>query len=159
MDTRSKYVKQECSLRKIVNPGAKLRWRVLCSTEAGKVCQTAVERATIRNYYHREQKRAKKVAKIKGNVNKKSKSGEGSPAPRGAMAPENTTQYLMSNVYDDMTATDAESEFLASNDNCARVYTDSMSPTSVYSALDSGFNESCLAFQQRDFDEMFDLCW
>lgn len=73
----------------------------------------------------------------------------------GAMAPKNTTQYLMSNVYDDMENTQ---NVPVSHETSAHLYSESLSPRNVYTSLDSGYDR-CLAFQQRDFEEAFDLLW
>lgn len=76
--------------------------------------------------------------------------------PPGAMAPENTTQYLMSIVYEDVKSDDSEAVPVFSE--AARLYDGSLSPRSVDAALDSGFDD-CLAFQQRHFDEAFNQLW
>lgn len=166
MDTRSKHIKPVC-LRKTVKPGSKSRWRLLrVYTEEDEALKRCRAKVTMRKYLHREQKRAQlaKLSKILGHMNKKEVMYEQNPAeacvnrhPPGAMAPENTTQYLMSNVYEDM-KTDTVQAAPVSNETSAHLYGESLSPSSVYTALDSGY-ESCLAFQQSDFEEVFELCW
>lgn len=172
MDTRSKHMKSDC-LRKAMKPGSRLRWGLLrVSTEeaeAFKLSRATAVKATIRKYVRREQRRAQlvKLSKILGDLGKKEKRetvNEETPAaacarrhPAGAMAPENTTQYLMGNVYEDMKSNDIQAAPV-SCETFAHLYGESLSPRSVYSALDSGY-EACLAFQQRDFEEAFDPCW
>ncbi|KAF3705134.1 hypothetical protein EXN66_Car020825 [Channa argus] len=162
MDTKSKHTKIDCPF-KYVKHGSKLRWRPpRVSTEedeASKQCRASAVKATIRKYLRRQPKRAQlaKVAEGLGVVGKRRPvlAGVYSHHP-GAMAPENTTQYLMNNVYEDM-----QGKFQAlpvSHSASAQLYGEPMSPSSVYAALDSDY-ESSLAFQQRDFDEVFDLCW
>lgn len=168
MDTRSKHMKTGC-LRKSVNLGSKLRWRLVrVFAEEGeglKHCRASAVNSKVRRYLRREEKRAR-LAQCSPNVNKtetKESLCDRSFAearvhlpPPGAMAPENTTQYLMSNVYEDMKTSDVQTVF-DSYENCSHVYGESLSPSSVFAALDSGY-ESCLAFQQRDFEEVFELC-
>ncbi|KAM6896301.1 uncharacterized protein PEZ65_021408 [Lycodopsis pacificus] len=160
MDTRSKYIRTDC-LRKTMKPGSKLRWKLSRvfteEDEALKQCRVRAVR-TIRKYLRREQRRPQlaKLAKLLGGIGKKDNResvDEGSPAaactrrqPSGAMAPENTTQYLMGNVYEDMTTDDVYS-----------VPVESLSPT-AHAPLDPD-HDGCLAFQQRDFEEVFDLYW
>lgn len=172
MDTRSKHMKNDC-LRKTMKPGSKLRWGLLrVSTEGGeafKLSRASAVKATIRKYIRREQRRAHlvKLSKILGDLGQKEKresAYEESPAaactrghPAGAMAPENTTQYLMSNVYEDLKSIDVPAAPVPC-ETFAQLYGESLSPRSVYSALDSGY-ETSLAFQQRDFEEAFGLSW
>lgn len=174
MDFSSKHAKPNCMLRKVAKPGSKLRWKLLrVSTdvnEASVPCEATAVRATIRKYIRREQKRAElvKLARVLRDEPKKSRKmtvyeerpaaayTSGLPPPPGAMAPENTTQYLMSNVYEDLEM-NVNQAAPASPETSAHLYREHMSPRSVYTALDSGY-ESCLAFQQRDFEEMFGLC-
>lgn len=172
MDTRSKYMKSDC-LRKTMKPGSKLKWGLLrVSTQEGeafKLSRASAVKATIRKYIRREQRRTQlvKLSKILGGLGQKEKretAYEESPAaactrghPAGAMAPENTTQYLMSNVYEDMKSNDIQAAPVP-RESFAHLYGEALSPRSVYSALDSGY-ESCLAFQQRDFEEAFGLSW
>ncbi|TKS90835.1 hypothetical protein D9C73_024968 [Collichthys lucidus] len=173
MDTRSKHTKAE-RLRKTTRPAsAKLRWKLVrvATGEEKEVeafnlpCRTtAMKSTTNRRHPCREQRQAQlaKLSKIleemDGSNNKKIKKKavyEPAAACAGAMAPENTTQYLMSNVYADLRSNDTQAE--TASYEASQLYGDSLSPSSVYSALDRGY-ESCLAFQQRDFDAMFDLC-
>lgn len=147
MDTRSKHVrKTDCLLRKTVKPGSKLM-------------------RTIRKYLRREEKqRRSQLAKLTralmvvGDIEKKKKKKKKesvwceeeerrnhAATPSGAMAPQNTTQYLMGNVYEDMTT----------HVSAAHLYSES---PAVCAPLDSDY-DSCLAFQQRDFEEVFNLSW
>lgn len=168
MDTRSKHMKTNYLRRTMMKPAAKLRWRLLRVSaeedEALRPCRAVAVKATIRKYLRREQKRAQlaKIAKALGEMGKKEKmesvyEEEKHRHSPGAMAPENTTQYLMSNVYEDMSDSNFQSH-PASHETSSQLYGESLSPRSVYTALDSCY-ESCLAFQQRDFEEAFDLCW
>lgn len=178
MDTRSKHSKAD-RLRKTMRPAAaKLRWKVLrvATEEEEKEVEafnlpcrtTAMKSTTNRRHPCREQRRAQlaKLSKILEEMDssnnklnkkkiKKEKKEEAAAACAGAMAPENTTQYLMSNVYADLKSSDTQAE-TASHETASQLYGESLSPSSVYSALDRGY-ESCLAFQQRDFDALFDL--
>ncbi|KAL7828220.1 hypothetical protein AOLI_G00313720 [Acnodon oligacanthus] len=75
--------------------------------------------------------------------------GGGQPGlPSGAMAPRNTTQYLMELVYSDLSA---RGEFDFSAVNRAPGREEPFSPHSVYSSLYS--EEETMDFQQRDFED------
>lgn len=167
MAARIKHVKNDC-LRKTTKPASALRWRLLrvSAEEALKQCGAdALRRTTIRKYLRREQKRiqlaklAEKLAEVKENEEAMLAERQAAACTHrsqpGAMAPENTTQYLMSNVYEDMKADNVESVPVL---QYSHLYDECLSPRSVYSALDSGY-ESCLAFQQHDFEEVCDLSW
>ncbi|KAA8580195.1 hypothetical protein FQN60_005730, partial [Etheostoma spectabile] len=180
METRSKPIKTDC-LRKAMKPGSKLRLKLFrVSTEgdeALKQCRASAVRATLRKYLHREQRRTQlaRLHKVLGDIGKKEKRqfahkakekkqalDEKSPAaacvhrqPSGAMAPENTTQYLMGNVYEDMKANIQTAPVSHETSNVTHLYNDYLLP-SVYAAVESDY-DSCLAFQQRDFEEAFDL--
>lgn len=78
---------------------------------------------------------------------KKKEEARKTPRHPGAMAPSNTTQYLMSVTYADMASEGASSE------SDSHVYGE-MSPRSVSSALDS--QPDFLDYQLRDFEEAFD---
>ena len=83
--------------------------------------------------------------------------GEEEGGHRRAMAPENTTQYRMARVYADMSSPLGDSFSPRSvYDTAVDVYGESLSPTSVSTALDSIYDDY-LAFQQRDFEEVFGL--
>lgn len=168
MNTRSKHTKPNCLQRTMMKPASKLKWRLLRVSSEGdealKPCRAGAVKATIRKYLHREQKRAQlaKLAKaLVGDIGKKEKMESVYEEERqrhspGAMAPENTTQYLMSNVYDDLSENIFQS-LPASHEISAKLYGESLSPRSVYSALDADY-EGFLAFQQRDFEEVFHQC-
>lgn len=169
MDTRSKHIKTDC-LRKTMKSGSKLGWKLprvfTEDDEALKKCRATAVR-TIRKYLRREQRRGQlaKLVEVLGDIGKKGKrqsvDEESRLAacvyrkPSGAMAPQNTTQYLMGNVYEDM-KTNIQT-VPASHETSTHMYSESTSP-SVYDALDADY-ESCLAFQQRDFEEVFELTW
>ncbi|KAK9525718.1 hypothetical protein VZT92_016401 [Zoarces viviparus] len=144
-----------------MKPGLKLRWKLpRVSTEEEEALKQCRGRAvrTTRKYLRQEQRRPPlaKLSKQLGGIGKKDNResvDEGSPdaaytrrQPPGSMAPQNTTQYLMGNVYADMTTDDI---FSAS--------VDSLSPTAH--APQDPDHDGCLAFQQRDFEEAFDLHW
>ncbi|KAM9845654.1 uncharacterized protein ACBR49_010684 [Aulostomus maculatus] len=107
--------------------------------------------------HHNSQAGKKRNQKEKQLKHKSSRARTNHRLP-GEMAPENTTQFLMSNVYEDVFDV-SESNVLAVPPHGAssKTYGES-SPGSVYAALDTDY-EICLAFQQRDFDELFGLCW
>jgi len=170
MDTRSKYIRSDC-LRKTMKPGSKLRWKLprvfTEEDEALKQCRAGALR-TIRKYLRREQRRPQlaKLAKFLGDIGKKEKresQSEERPSaaythrlPSGAMAPENTTQYLMGNVYEDMTTDDVQT-VPVSHETSPNLYSASV-PPKVFDPQDPDC-DGCLAFQQRDFEEVFDLYW
>lgn len=169
-NTTSKHLKVNC-IRKTRTPSSKLRWRLLRVSaeedEALRPCRAGSVKPTIRKYLRRDQKRAQlaKIAKTLVNTEKEDKMDsvyEESMAymhiPPGSMAPQNTTQYLMSNAYEDeLNASDLQ-PVPPSHGTSSHLYGESLSPKSVYSALDSDY-DSCLAFQQRDFDEMCGQLW
>lgn len=171
MDTRPKSLKTGC-LRKTMKPGSKswskLRWRNLGATfveeeEALKQGRPKTMNAIMRKYLRREQKRIQ-LAKIVDREEARYEAAESlAMAVRtrhspGAMAPANTTQYLMARFYEDMRDVNGNHRSVLSvpSESCADLYGESLSPPSVYDALDCGY-ESCLAFQQRDFEEVFGL--
>ncbi|KAM8908536.1 uncharacterized protein AB9W97_005842 [Spinachia spinachia] len=173
MDTKSKNLRNGCQ-RKTMKPGSTLRWirpRVFAeegekADEASKQCRGSALR-TIRKYLGRERRRpqladlAQLLGGIGGKANKKESTREarliGACAhrqPPGAMAPENTTQYLMGNVYEDMTT---DGIHAVPRDASADVYCGSLS--SRVCAPQDCDEDGCLAFQQRDFEEVFALYW
>lgn len=170
MDTkiRSEGFRARCLLKSANKP---LKWRLrklqhLSSDEqACKLSRTNAVKASIRKYIRRQQK--KQMAKLQreelfiennelagGNRTDENRDRVAEleqPRPQGAMAPNNTTQYLMDLVYDDLAKT--------SNMSCphAVAYMSefnhaSLLPRSEYFSLDS---ECSLVYQQRDFDEIF----
>lgn len=73
--------------------------------------------------------------------------------PPGAMAPENTTQYLMDQFYDGLRRQDTTfSTFAAFLQN-----EEAGSPQTIDTTLDR--YDDCLSFQQRDFEEQFGSLW
>jgi len=73
-----------------------------------------------------------------------------------AMAPQNTTQYLMAaNVYADMSTQQQQQQHGDTSSGALDVYGESLSPASFSAALDTVYYDDCLAFQQRDFEEVF----
>ncbi|KAF7670036.1 hypothetical protein LDENG_00074370 [Lucifuga dentata] len=124
--------------------GSKLKWGLLRvdDGEACKPCRASSVKATIRKYIRREQKRAQlaklKAMKVFDNRDLKeakceaveTSTGEFTYSHPGAMAPENTTQYLMNNVYDDLSnqrGNYAES-VSASSETSFHIYDESLSP-------------------------------
>lgn len=163
METTSTHIKPACTEKCV----SKLGWRLLRdSAEEDEALGRHRAKITIRKYVRRERKRTQlaKLSKILRDMNKKDnvcvqKNGEAScpRRPSGAMAPGNTTQYLMSVVYEDMRTDDIEAAPVF-HEASSRLYGENLSPRSVYMALDSGY-DNCLVFQQRDFEEAFDQCW
>lgn len=163
MDFKSTYLNPG-EQRKITKSGTKPHLRLFDEAAA------ALERGrrgdaiklTVRKYLRLEQRRiqiAKDLAdcgaparRTTAKARRKTAASFTSQAP-GAMAPRNTTQYLMGNVYADMTD-DAE----LTHTPVAFQYGQSPSPTRVYAALDADY-ESFLSYQQRDFEEAFPLGW
>lgn len=166
METTSTHIKPACAFNseKCVS---KLAWSLRRdSTEDDEAVGRHRAKMAIRKYVRREKKRTQlaKLSKILRDMNKKDnvcaqRDGEAfcPRRPSGAMAPGNSTQYLMSVVYEDMKADDVEAAPVF-HEASACLYGESLSPRSVYTALDSCY-DSCLAFQQRDFEEAFGQCW
>ncbi|KAM3587919.1 uncharacterized protein V6R79_017216 [Siganus canaliculatus] len=166
MSSRSKYMKTDCRLRKTMTAESKMKWRSLrvFSEEEGafRHYRYSAMQVTIRKYLRHVQRRRRlaKPSKIPRDTGKEEKMESVYEAcvphpPSGAMAPENTTQYLMSNVYEDMMADDTRT---VENHTSARLYDESLSPSSVYSVLDTCYDR-CLDFQQKDFEETFGSYW
>lgn len=134
--------------------------------EALKQCRGSALR-TIRKYLGRAPRRPRlaDLAELLGGIGGKAKMEsareEGRVAacahrqPSGAMAPENTTQYLMGNVYEDMATDDAQA---VPRDTSADACSGSLSSPTVCAPQDCD-EDGCLAFQQRDFEEAFELYW
>lgn len=117
MDIKAKHMRSDC-LRRIVSPGSRVGWKLLRVSveedEALKHWRSGIVKATIRKYIQQEKKRARliKLAKTSKNtegMEETHSTGEKANTtallqlpPPGAMAPENTTQYLMGNVYEDL---------------------------------------------------------
>lgn len=166
MDFNSTYLKPGHQ-RKNVNSGSKPRLRLLDEDEAlehGR--RGGAIKMTVRKYLHLEQRQlhhAKNLAnhgdlrkKTTGKIRRKDEARFPPLAP-GAMAPKNTTQYLMGNVYADMTD-DHEQAASVTHLPTVLQYGQSPSPNHVYAALDTDY-ESFLSYQQKDFEETFPLCW
>lgn len=161
MDSKTKRVETDYR-DATTSPGANLGWGLIHvsatgNDEALKRCRVTSWRLNIRKYLRRARRRTQlaKSPRILGRTCAKGSVRE--PAdddrlPPGAMAPENTTQYLMSNAYEDMKSNNAQADEPAT---CAHVYDEYLSASSAYAALDCGY-ESCLAFQQRDFESLYD---
>lgn len=167
MDVRST---QSSCVRRKDNPVSQMRWRVLRVSahreEQGlRLCRVNMT-TTIPKYPRREHQRVEpyRYTKVIGRKDQKTPMSKRSASaawlnsrPAGAMAPGNTTQYLMSKVYEDVTTNGAQSvrETDVRNEN---VYRDCLSPMSVYAELDSCY-ESSIDFQTQDFEEVFDRYW
>lgn len=119
-----------------------------------------------RKHCRRERRRARKakLGALAIETGKKGKSESGCNTqqadcccfpPVGAMAPNNTTQYLMRNVYEDQKIDEA---LPLPHETPAHLYSEALSPRSVSAALDSYF-DGILAFQIRDFEELYGPTW
>ncbi|KAL7882448.1 hypothetical protein SRHO_G00001060 [Serrasalmus rhombeus] len=75
--------------------------------------------------------------------------------PSGAMAPRNTTQYLMELVYSDLSERGEFDFSNLSNVNRTPSREEPFSPHSVYSSLYS--DDETMDFQQRDFEDVYFL--
>lgn len=162
MDINSTYLKPG-DQRRNVNSGTKPRLRPFDEAEAlehGR--HVGAIKMTVRKYLRLEQRRlqlAKNLAnhgdrsrKMTAKARKRNEAFFASQAP-GAMAPKNTTQYLMGNVYADMT-----DDYERPHVPAVLQYDQSPSPNHVYAALDADY-ESFLSYQQKDFEETVSLCW
>lgn len=149
--------------RKSMKFGSTLRWRPFRvpaeEGEALKPRRTTTVKATVRKYPRREHRRTQHdrlfgLWKHEAGEEKTDFLYEESPAacvhrhPAGAMAPENTTQYLMGNVYEDFKI-DINQSVRASHEEDGQQFSECI-------ALDS---ECYLAFQQRNFEEAFEMFW
>lgn len=151
--------------------GFKATWTQFCDSRAAKwAFEQNRNNAAARKHPSQDQRlahRAKLSPFVMDSGKKKRKKGKrGSrnyepvaaacmnPPPAGGMAPRNTTQYLMSNVYEDMKM-DMKS---AAGELTGHIYCENLSPSSVSAALDSCF-EDILEYQLRDFEELYDLAW
>lgn len=141
--------------------GCKSSWNPLVSTN-----RTVGPRSDVyRKHGRRERRRAQKAKLdafvLEGDKKEKSEFVCQTPAdclhqlPVGAMAPSNTTQYLMSYVYEDQKI---DETLPLPHETPAHLYSESLSPRSVSSALDS-YYEGILAFQMRDFEELYGPTW
>lgn len=166
MDFTSTYLKPG-DQRKNVISGSKPRLRLLDEDQALERGRHGdAIKMTVRKYLHLQQRQlhlAKDLAnhgdlrkKPTGKARRRAEARVPPQAP-GAMAPKNTTQYLMGNVYADMTD-DHEQAASVSHLPTVLQYGQSPSPNHVYSALDTDY-ESFLSYQQKDFEETFPLCW
>lgn len=142
---RSKYEKK-------VMPGTRYRWSPFFDQEKEaeglRPGRINMGKITTRGCLRQKQKRARliKIAKTTTETTKEtlktsyerrtSEACGGFSRHPGAMAPPNTTQYLMDVVYQD-TKMDVQS-----------------APDPLYAELGS-CSESCLYFQQKDFEELF----
>lgn len=157
-------------LRKNMKFGSKLTLRLFPVSaeedEALKQSRATTVRTTIRKYLPRERRRAQQdgLCGLRGHTGRKNGDFmyEESTAtacvhrhPAGAMAPENTTQYLMGNLYEDMNI-NINKSVQDSQEVAAQQFSECPSPTSSCTALDC---ESYLAFQERNFDEACEMFW
>lgn len=164
MDMKEERIKPAC-LRRIVNPRCNLteltlfRLNSVNQHKATRHWKNNVVKSTIRKYIHREKKRAhlakqvRKEEEIEGmieithDVSEEPISAGGfiCRPPPGAMAPANTTQYLMCRYYEDFQPGARVINFPA------------FSQQSIDTTTDR--EEACLCFQQRDFEEQFGALW
>lgn len=141
---RSKYEKQ-ITLR------LRMKWSPFCdhapSCDRGlKPERPNMGKVATRRYLRQKQRRAR-LTKAPRTIPETTKEASRQPSERspseacgnrrhpGAMAPPNTTQYLMDIVYEAVNM-DAQSN-----------------PEGLYTAFDS-CSERCLYFQQKDFEEL-----
>ena len=135
--------------------------------EAFKPLRSNAVKTTIRKYIrHQQRKQLVKLAKgqrvvencemmARKTTEEKQETHEKvaeQPRPQGAMAPMNTTQYLMDLVYDDLPTTPNMSTAVPVSCDMSVFNHESLLSRGGYVSLDY---ESSLVFQQRDFDEMF----
>lgn len=155
MDFTSTYLKPG-EQRKNVQLGTKPRLRLFDKAEALE--HGGAVKMTVKKYPRLEGRRLE-LAKNRSSceepsrkmsARKRTEAYLASKEP-GAMAPANTTQYLMDNVYADMKDGLAHAA-------SAHKYDESPSTEHVYAALDSDY-ERFLSYQQKDFDETVSLCW
>lgn len=162
MEFSSKLLNSECPLRKAAkSAGMRPKWKFVhmsTTKEAVKPYSTP----TIGKYFQRQQKRIR-AAKLRKTMARDVDVRRNTEEtvfeeclPSGAMAPQNTTQYLMNGVYEDL-KTSHNVSFSGFSETYDHLYCESMSPTRVYAELDSTCYENCLDFQQRNFEEMFGL--
>lgn len=162
MSAKAKRIKT-VKMRKTMKFGSAFRWRPFRvyaeEGEALKPSPTTTVRATVRKYPRREQRQAHQHRLCglwgpKAGEGKRDFLYEESPViclhrhPAGAMAPENTTQYLMENVYEDFNI-DINQSVRASHHEAVQLFGE-------WAALDS---ESYLSFQQKNFEEAFEMFW
>lgn len=166
MDLKKEQLKSDC-LRRTVSPrfGLRLLRDSVRQDEALRVWRSNAVKSTIRKYLHREKKRAR-LSKRAQNTNQTERTEEtyrvwaetGSAAsshlpPPGAMAPHNTTQYLLGQLYEDLQQKADVWSFSAP----LRPSEELGSPLNSRAALDSF--DACLSFQLRDFEEQFGSLW
>lgn len=162
MDIQSTYLKPG-EQRKNVNFGTRPRLRLFDEAEVlehGR--HGGAIKMTVRKYLRLEQRRlqlAKNLAnhgdpgrKMMSKAQRRNEAFFASQAP-GAMAPKNTTQYLMGNVYADMKDDHEQTRAPA-----VPQYDQFPSPNHVYASFDADY-ESFLSYQQKDFEETVPLCW
>lgn len=115
--------------------------------EGLKPGRTDMGKITTRGCLRQKQKRARLVKTaetttettketLKMSYERRLSEACGYPRHPGAMAPPNTTQYIMDCVYQD-------------------VKMDARSPQDGLFAEFDSFSENCLYFQQKDFEELF----
>ena len=148
-----------CSKHKAVS---KMKWKMLrtrTTEDTFKMLHKTVKSAAARRCVHKGKPPTARPGKEGEHRRAARGHSDGAFTHRrpGAMAPGNTTQYLMENVYADMSPPLGDSFSPRSvYDTAVDVYGESLSPTSVSTALDSIYDDY-LAFQQRDFEEVFGL--
>lgn len=169
MDMKQAHIKPDC-LRRIVSPrcGLGLLRDSVHQNEAFGPWRSDVVKSTIGKYTHRDKKRARSL-KLARKAKEMKMMEENTHAPReetratagrllcqpppGAMAPANTTQYLMSRFYDDF----QERVRVLSLSTILQQRGEPGSSQNTDTTLDR--EEACLSFQQRDFEEQFGALW
>lgn len=130
--------------------GSKFRWSPFfdhAEDEGLKPGRTNRRKTTTRGCLRRKEKRARlvKIAKtttetteetVKSSYERRPSEACGYPRHPGAMAPPNTTQYIMDGV-------------------CQDIKMDAQSTQDGLLAEFDSFSENCLYFQQKDFEELF----
>lgn len=134
-------------LRKSRNSGSNVRCALLhvSAGEKERAYTRGRVKTPVQRFFHRGQKRAQAGEDAPSwgcMAAKRRKEIETDQHPAGAQAPENTTQYIMSNAYGDLKAESIQ-----------------LKEDPTLTGTDSEL-ESFLNFLQRDFDEaVADLTW
>lgn len=163
MDIKKVHLKSDC-LRGIVTSrfGLRLLRDSAHQDEALGRWRGTVVKSAIRKYIHREKKRSR-MAKLAQNSNETQRTREFHVfreeasfhlPPPGAMAPANTTQYLMGQFYEDL---QQQKDQVLSFPTFLQQSEGLVSPQNIDTTSDS--YEACLSFLQRDFEEQFGSLW
>lgn len=171
MDMKRAHMKPDC-LSRIVSPrcGLGLIRDSIHQNEALRLgpWRSDVVNATIGKYTHRDKKKRARFLKLTREAKEMKRMEENNHAargetrlcqpPAGAMAPANTTQYLMSRFYDDF----QQRVRVMSLSTVLQQQQQRGEPGSPQQDTDRTLldrEEACLSFQQRDFEEQFGALW